>query len=141
MGWASGDVRKSFKSEATFSLFQEYVNRIDKFDGCTASKLDLKKNPAAKLWICHTAKNARLLSSEELAKAVENLRSSGVKELQIAIGPADGFLPKDIESLKPELLWSFGPMTLPHELAAVVAAEQIYRAYAIIHHLPYHSGH
>jgi 23S rRNA (pseudouridine1915-N3)-methyltransferase len=32
-------------------------------------------------------------------------------------------------------------MTLPHELAAVVAAEQIYRAFTILHRQPYHSGH
>ena len=32
-------------------------------------------------------------------------------------------------------------MTLPHELAAVVATEQIYRALTILHHKPYHSGH
>ena len=43
--------------------------------------------------------------------------------------------------LRPDLLWSLGPMTLPHELAAIIAAEQIYRAFTILHHLPYHAGH
>jgi 23S rRNA (pseudouridine1915-N3)-methyltransferase len=32
-------------------------------------------------------------------------------------------------------------MTLPHELAAVVASEQIYRAFTIMQGLPYHLGH
>ena len=36
---------------------------------------------------------------------------------------------------------SFGRITLPHELARAVAAEQIYRALTILAGHPYHSGH
>jgi len=36
---------------------------------------------------------------------------------------------------------AFGRITLPHELAAVVAAEQIYRALTILAGHPYHTGH
>ncbi len=32
-------------------------------------------------------------------------------------------------------------MTLAHELAAVVVAEQLYRAFTILKGLPYHLGH
>jgi len=67
--------------------------------------------------------------------------NSGIQELQIVIGGPDGFPPKELEEMKPRLRWSFGPMTLPHELAAVVAVEQLYRAMTILHHQPYHSGH
>ncbi len=35
-------------------------------------------------------------------------------------------------------LWSLGSPTLPHELARVVAAEQIYRAMTLIRGVPYH---
>ncbi len=141
LDWASGNAAKSFKSPDALSLFQEYTERIGKFGECSFSGMDASKRAQAKLWLCHTAKNAKMLSSEELAKALQNLMNSGARELHIAIGPANGFTAKDIEALKPDLLWSFGPMTLPHELAAVVAAEQVYRAYSIIHHLPYHGGH
>jgi 23S rRNA (pseudouridine1915-N3)-methyltransferase len=39
------------------------------------------------------------------------------------------------------LLLSFGAITLPHELARAVLAEQIYRALTILAGHPYHSGH
>ncbi len=141
LAWASSNIAKSFKSPDALALFNEYTQRIGKFGECLKTNLDVSKRPQAKLWLCHTSKNAKMLSSEELAKALQRIMNSGAKELWVAIGPADGFSAKDIENLKPDLLWSFGPMTLPHEIAAVIAAEQVYRAQTIIHHLPYHSGH
>ncbi len=80
-----------------------------------------------------------MVSSEELARRIDTELQSGTKELQIVIGGPDGL--SDIKQIAPDFRWSFGPMTLPHELAAVVAAEQVYRAFTIIRKLPYHLGH
>lgn len=140
LGWMEKPGKLGFKLSAYEILFKEYVSRISKFNSCATGKIEAK--PAgAKLWLCHTSKKAKLMSSEDLAKALQNLQNSGVKELIVAIGPADGFKEADVEKFHPDLLWSFGPATYPHELAAVMAAEQVYRAHSIIHRLPYHTGH
>ena len=79
------------------------------------------------------------LSSEALAAEVGRLRDSGTQHLILAIGPADGWSPAS--RARANLLLSLGLITLPHELAAVVLAEQVYRAFAILAGHPYHSGH
>ena len=81
----------------------------------------------------------KLLSSEELAAWIGRQRDTGTQHLVFAIGPADGWTPAARE--RADLLLSFGPMTFPHELARVMLAEQIYRAFTILAGHPYHSGH
>jgi len=56
-----------------------------------------------------------------------------------AVGPADGWSAEARN--RAQLLLSLGAMTLPHELARVVLAEQVYRACTILAGHPYHSGH
>jgi 23S rRNA (pseudouridine1915-N3)-methyltransferase len=91
--------------------------------------------------VCERRKKSQSVSSEDLAKELQKCMNSGAQVLEIVIGGPDGFTDETLDEMKPSLRWSFGPMTLPHELAAVVAAEQIYRALTILHHQPYHSGH
>jgi 23S rRNA (pseudouridine1915-N3)-methyltransferase len=79
------------------------------------------------------------LSSEELAEWIGRQRDSGAQHLIFAIGPADGWSRAARE--RADLLLSFGPMTFPHELARVMLAEQLYRAFTILAGHPYHSGH
>jgi 23S rRNA (pseudouridine1915-N3)-methyltransferase len=143
LGWAKGAVAaKSFKSRAAYELFAEYLKRLSYFAAAEAGGAEASKKTAGRVvrWFCHTSKDSKMLSSEQLSQALERLRQSGARELEIAIGPADGFSTGDLGE-RPDLLWSFGPLTLPHELAAVVAAEQLYRAFTILENHPYHSGH
>ena len=56
--------------------------------------------------------------------------------MAFVIGGADG-LGKDVLA-KAARLVSLGPMTLPHGLARIVLAEQIYRAATILAGHPYH---
>jgi 23S rRNA (pseudouridine1915-N3)-methyltransferase len=81
----------------------------------------------------------RTMSSEELAAWIGRERDTGTQHLHFAIGPADGW--SKTSSDRADLLLSFGPMTFPHELARVMLAEQLYRAFTILAGHPYHGGH
>jgi 23S rRNA (pseudouridine1915-N3)-methyltransferase len=78
------------------------------------------------------------LSSEKLAVLLDSHKAAATQHLIFAIGPAGGW---GVEARAAHRLLSLGPMTLPHELARVVLAEQIYRAATILAGHPYHSGH
>lgn len=72
------------------------------------------------------------MASEAFAKFVEKRRQEG-RDLCFVIGGPRGL---DLDACDMKL--SFGPMTMPHQLARVVLIEQIYRAHKIIAREPYH---
>jgi hypothetical protein len=135
---------RAFKSIHALALFTDYAERIKPFSPCAVvgtagPAVSLPRG--AKIWICDRGSGSKILSSEDVARNMDRLMDSGAKELRIYIGGPDGFSEPRLEVLKPELKWSFGPMTYPHELAAIVAAEQIYRGFTILKNLPYHTMH
>ena len=79
------------------------------------------------------------LTSEDLASILGTSQDTGIQHLILAIGPASGWSPAALAVASRTI--AFGRITLPHELAVVVAAEQIYRALTIRAGHPYHSGH
>lgn len=77
----------------------------------------------------------RSFSSEELAKQMTQWLRDG-RDLVLLIGGPDGLTADCLE--RAELTWSLSPLTLPHGLARVVVAEQLYRAWTILQGHPYH---
>ena len=130
---------KAFKSSAAFSMLQDYAERIAHFLPCEMGAYPSKLK--SRLWVCERGKKSSALASADLARELQKCMNSGAQTLEIVIGGPDGFTEQSLDEMKPAFRWSFGPLTLPHELAAVVAIEQIYRALTILHHQPYHSGH
>jgi len=78
-----------------------------------------------------------LMTTAELTRRIERWRHAG-RDVAFIIGGADGLA----ESVKKvaDLAWALSPLTLPHGLARVVLAEQLYRAVSILHNHPYHRG-
>lgn len=78
----------------------------------------------------------RETSSEMLASKLETFALEGDSRISFIIGGSDG-VTNEIKARASERI-SFGPITLPHNLARVVLLEQIYRAFKIIRKEPYH---
>jgi len=145
---ATISARSRSKSEAAERLAADYLARarhyapIDSltFDGEAALFKSLEKESArTPTHLVLLDSRGQLLTSEELAAQIGRLRDSGTQRILFAIGPADGWS-KESQG-RAQLLFSLGRITLAHELARTVLAEQIYRALTILAGHPYHSGH
>jgi 23S rRNA (pseudouridine1915-N3)-methyltransferase len=75
------------------------------------------------------------LSSEAFAQRLAKLRDGGAEGVAFVIGGADGLSPEILAKAK---AISLGSITLPHGLARIVLAEQLYRAATILSGHPYH---
>lgn len=71
----------------------------------------------------------------ELANELSRWLSSG-RDVALLAGGTDG-LADDCKTLA-EKQWSLSRLTLPHPLVRVVVAEQLYRAWSVLHNHPYH---
>jgi 23S rRNA (pseudouridine1915-N3)-methyltransferase len=78
----------------------------------------------------------RSMTSEDFAAHLRKLADEGAKACAMLIGGPDGHGPAVLET--PSLKLSLGALTLPHGLARVVIAEQLYRAATILTGHPYH---
>ena len=76
------------------------------------------------------------LSSEQLARQLEQWRDGGMRECRFVIGAADGHAPEERDAA--DLLISFGKATWPHLLVRAMVMEQLFRATAILAGHPYH---
>ena len=74
-------------------------------------------------------------SSEKLAEHVGQCEGEGVQSLVFLIGGSYG-LPASV-SRRADVMLSLSAMTLPHRLARLVLAEQVYRAFTILRNEPY----
>ena len=135
------------KQPAIQSLTAEYLERLNGFtqvdalslasEAALLRNLEKKAPRAPSLVLLDIA--GRQLTSEELAKFIDDHQNRSPQPLLFAIGPADGF--SEQARSKASLVLSLSKMTLPHELARVVMLEQLYRAYSILKGRPYHLGH
>ncbi|RMG20259.1 MAG: 23S rRNA (pseudouridine(1915)-N(3))-methyltransferase RlmH [Deltaproteobacteria bacterium] len=77
----------------------------------------------------------RALGSVDFARRLERWMLER-QDVDFIVGGDEGLDPRVREAA--DAVLSLGPMTLPHRLARVVVAEQIYRALSILAGTPYH---
>jgi len=74
-------------------------------------------------------------TSQQLAAQVESWEGNGIKEVAFVVGGPNGFAPGFVS--RADKRWSLSRLTLTHEMARVLLFEQLYRAFTIVHGLPY----
>ena len=125
------------RDRAANLLAEEYARRIGRF--CDFRMQEVRSEKALdaheRAFKVLLDPAGRELSSTELARFIEKAQNNSVRELLFLVGGADGL--SDAARQKAQLLLALSRLTLPHELARVILAEQIYRAFTILKNHPY----
>ena len=120
------------------AIAAEFVKRSSRYANCemreiVPERFDLfARHAAARKVFLDPAGRAQ--SSEEFVRLIAAAEETG-QDLVFLIGGHDG-LPA-LWKPRADLLLSLSPMTFPHELARVMLAEQIYRAFTTLRGHPY----
>src|SRR5712664_1692732 len=139
------------KDEHLRALVTEYLKRLQRFVSCEAvetrqvagsDKSSVEKEserildaiPANSMIVLLDV-DGREWSSQELATEVRRWENDSIKEVAIVIGGQDGVSSEVAD--RAQKRWRLSRLTLTHEMARVVAVEQLYRAYTINRGLPY----
>ena len=140
--FAIGKLKESFWKDAV----AEYLKRLSGY-----AKIDVRELPdsnmdqEAQALLCALPQSEPIIlmdikgtetSSEGLAHMIVTYALEGSSSINFIIGGSDG-VATEIKNRATRRI-SFGPITLPHNLARVVLLEQIYRAFKIIRKEPYH---
>ena len=124
------------------AMLEDYVARIRHFAPVEVTELreesaaavrKVKVDPAA-AWVLLDAAGKQH-TTQQFARWLGELRDRGTRELVFLCGADHGF-PEELRK-RPQHKISLSTLTMPHELARVVLAEQIYRAFTILNRHPY----
>jgi 23S rRNA (pseudouridine1915-N3)-methyltransferase len=76
------------------------------------------------------------LNSVQWSQQFQQLMNQGTKTLVLLIGGAFGVT--DNVRKQARQCWSLSSLVFPHQLVRLMLAEQVYRAFSILHNSPYH---
>jgi 23S rRNA (pseudouridine1915-N3)-methyltransferase len=123
-------------------LVEDYLERIARFadiearemrDSSPAELRKLKLEPGATLVLLDAG--GKQFTSAQFANWLGGLRDRGTREVVFLCGDAEGF-PETLRK-QAAVKVSLSTLTLSHELARALLAEQIYRAFTILAGHPY----
>ena len=130
------------RREEARALIEDYAGRIRHYaeievhelrDAGPAAMRKLKLEPGASVAMLDAA--GKQFTSRQFARWLGDLRDRGMRELVFLCGDAEGF-PEELRAGAKQKI-SLSTLTMPHEFARVVLAEQIYRAFTILQNHPY----
>ncbi len=107
---------------------------------------DEVKEREAALILKHTAKSDRIVLLDEhgtehtstgFAQYLQKQMNAGIRSLTFVIGGAFGFAPSVYAAASDKV--SLSKMTFNHQMVRLFFAEQLYRAFTILNHEPYHN--
>ena len=78
----------------------------------------------------------KMLSSVQWSQQFQQCMNQGVKTLVILIGGAFG-VTENVRK-RASQCWSLSNLVFPHQMVRLITAEQVYRAFSILNHSPYH---
>ena len=117
---------------------EEYEKRLGRY-----AKVSLKPvkgfegfSPSSKAKLIVLDERGEGHSTKDLAETVQRWEDSGCREVVVCLGDADGV--GEALRQQADLILSFGPQTLMHELALLVWMEQLYRIHTLNAGHPYH---
>jgi 23S rRNA (pseudouridine1915-N3)-methyltransferase len=124
-------------------MAEEFIKRSTRYGRCEMREIQPARFDP---WVKHASATKVLLDpagkrmdSAQFARLVSGAEREA-RDLIFLVGGATGLPPAWRENAAREhgdLLLSLSEMTLPHELARVVLAEQIYRAFTLLRGHPY----
>lgn len=140
---AAAEYEKRLKGYCSFHLIELPEYRLPEDPSPAEIAAGLEKEADAILtkipkgsWFCTMTPEGKLLSSENLAEKLKDVKLSGKSSACFLIGSSFGIAPRIKQMADMKL--SMSPMTFPHHLARVMVLEQIYRAEAIQAGSKYH---
>ena len=142
------------KSAPIRSLIEDYVDRISKFAPVeiveVRDRMDARSDMVAVAsregedtllrarsdpFVVVLDEKGTEMGSDQLARMIQKHRLAGTRQMTFVIGGRAGLSPRVRDRADHTL--SLSRMTLTHEMARALLAEQVYRAFTIINNLPY----
>lgn len=131
------------------ALQEEYLGRLSHFvkysiteikDKARHESIEIEGNRILEKvnqnsFVCLLDVKGRSIGSRKLAREIVEWQNRGLKEVTFVIGGFEGVSSEVVK--RADFSLSLSVLTFTHEMARVILAEQLYRAYSIIKGYPY----
>lgn len=126
-------------------MIADYVQRVDHYArvevveirdrGVEKESAEILSRIGTEGFVVVADERGQDMTSREFARLIENHRLAATRRITFILGGHIGVGERVRQ--RADVLLRLSRMTLTHEMARVVLLEQVYRAFTIIHDLPY----